>query len=153
VAGQPAVGLGFLFLVTGDAKSHFEIHRTKTIHGPYIPVTLSTVQFSPSQVRLMVELHKVRNIIDLLPWDGGIGFEIFFLFDQLRVQRDNVLMTEKAFFHRRESCIPGSFHIRMAESAVDLLHARMNPVAEVNRLFRAQSLTRVDIEEIQHPRH
>jgi hypothetical protein len=43
VARQPAVRLGLLFPVTGDAKLHFKIHGTKTIHGLHIPVTIYTV--------------------------------------------------------------------------------------------------------------
>jgi hypothetical protein len=101
----------------------------------------------------MVELHIVRNVKDLFPWNRGIGIEIFFLLHELGMHRNNVLMTEKALFYRREPCIPGSLHIRMAEPAIDLLHSRMNPVAEENGLFHAQSLIRVDIEKIYHTRH
>jgi hypothetical protein len=51
---------------------------------------------------------------------------------------NDVLVTVKAFFHRRYAGKMGTAHIGMTEFALDLLDSAMNPVAERDRLLRAQ---------------
>jgi hypothetical protein len=56
----------------------------------------------------------------------------------LRVIGNDVLVTVKAFFHRRYAWIGGAGHIGVAELALDLFHSCVDPVAERDRLLRAQ---------------
>jgi hypothetical protein len=51
---------------------------------------------------------------------------------------DDVLVTVKAFFYRRYARVGGAVHIGMTEFALDLLDSAVNPVAERDRLLRAQ---------------
>ena len=60
---------------------------------------------------------------------------MLFLFNQLWVIRDNILVAKKAFLHDWKTGVLGSVHKGMAETAVDLLDAGMHPMAEVDGLL------------------
>jgi hypothetical protein len=150
MAGQPAVDLGLLLFMTLDAKSHLKIHRAETIHGFHVSVTLDTVDFSENDVRLMPEFYVIGHKIDLDPRNGGLAFVMFSFLHDLRVHGDHVLVTEETFFQRRDPGVIGPVHERMAESAVDLFDARMDPVAEIDGLLRADAPIRKPVKQVQH---
>ena len=61
-------------------------------------------------------------------------------------------MAEKTLFHRREAGVRRAFDEGMAEPAVDLLHSGMDPMAEIDRLLRAEPLFGEAVIEIEHGR-
>jgi len=71
------------------------------------------------------------------------------LFFDLRVIGNNVLVTVKTFFNRRDSWEVGAADIGVTKFALDLLHACVNPVTERDRLFRAKTFDRHDVKKIE----
>jgi len=70
------------------------------------------------------------------------------LFD-LRVIGNNVLVTVKTFFHSGYPRVGGAVHIRVTELALDLFHSCVDPVAERDRLLRAEVFDRHEVEKIK----
>jgi hypothetical protein len=66
---------------------------------------------------------------------------------------DDVFMTEKTFFHFRESGMFRPLHVGMAEPAIDGLDPGMDPVAERNGLSGSDPLAGVNIKKIEHQDH
>ena len=98
MARKPAVKLGLSFPVTGDAKFHLKRHRHQAIKFFYITMAHSTIDIF-SDMRGVIELNIVRNIIDPLPGNRRFCFQVPALLYQLRVLRDDVIMTEETFAH------------------------------------------------------
>jgi hypothetical protein len=65
------------------------------------------------------------------------------------MQRDDVLVAEKALLHIGYSCPGGSFREGMTEKAAYLFDSGMNPVAEINRLLYPCSLLGKDVEKVK----
>ena len=139
MARQPAIELGVPFLVARDAESHLKIHALQAVHGGHIAVALRTVEFPPPYVRLVVELDEVRDEEDLYPGDRGLRVQVLLLLHQLRMGGDDVLVTEETLLHFGKPRVFGPFHVRVTEAAVDLLHASVHPVAEIDGLNRAEA--------------
>jgi hypothetical protein len=100
-------------------------------------------------VPLVVEKDMLRQIIDLDPRCRGLAVEVAVLFLDLRVISNNVLVTVQALLHGRDPREGGAVHIGVAELALDLLHSRVNPVAERDRLFRAEAFDGHDIKKVK----
>ena len=98
MARKPAVKLGLSFPVTGDAKFHLKRHRHQAIKFFYITMANRTIDIF-SDMRCVIEFNMVRNIIDPLPGNRGPGFQMPALLNQLRMLRDDVIMTEETFAH------------------------------------------------------
>ena len=98
MARKPAVKLGLSFPVTGDAEFHLKRNRYQAIKFFYITMAHSTIDIF-SDMRGVIELNMVRNIIDPLPGYRRFCFQVPALLNQLRVLRDNIIMTKKAFAH------------------------------------------------------
>jgi hypothetical protein len=62
---------------------------------------------------------------------------------------NDILVAVEAFFHTRQPGVVRPFHIRMAEAAIDLLHPRMDPMTEWNRLLRANVVLREKVVKVQ----
>jgi hypothetical protein len=59
-------------------------------------------------------------------------------------------MTKETFFHGRNPGIGGPFHEGMTEATVDLFHPRVDPVAEINWLPRANISLGKGIYKVEH---
>ena len=126
-----------LLFVTGNAKAHFELNPLETINRLHLTVTLFANDLF-LDVSFVVEKNVLREIIHFDPGRRIPGIEVFMLLLDLRVIGDDVLVTVKAFFYRRDAGEMGTAHIGMTEFTLDLLDSAMNPVAERDRLLRAQ---------------
>ena len=71
-------------------------------------------------------------------------------FDDLGVVGNDIFVAKETFLHGRNPGIWRPFHKRMAEPAVDFFYPRMDAVAEVNRLLRAQVTGWVSKVKIEH---
>ena len=151
VACQPAVQLGVHLSVAIEAKAHFEILPDKPVHLPHLPVAIFAIE-TGSQVRPMVEFHMVGHIENPDPRHRYFRFQMPPFLQNLGVLRNDVLVAEETDAYGRDSGVGRTFPKRMAEAAVDLLDPRVNPVAEENRLNRADPPVREIIIEIDEPR-
>jgi len=123
--------------VTRNAEPHFELNPLETINRLHLTVTLFAHDLF-LDVSFVVEKNVLREIIHFDPGRRIPGIEVFMLLLDLRVIGDDVLVTVKAFFYRRYARVGGAVHIGMTEFTLDLLDSAMNPVAERDRLLRAQ---------------
>ena len=137
VTRQPAIEVSFLFSVAGDAESHLKGRPLEPIHGLNLAVTLFTNDFF-LDVSLVVEKNVLREIIHFDPGRRRLAIKIPVLLLNFRMADNDVLVTVKAFLYRRDAGEMGTAHIGMTEFALDLLDSAMNPVAEGDRLLRAQ---------------
>jgi hypothetical protein len=97
----------------------------------------------------MIEDHMFGQIIGLSPWCRGLVVEIpVFLFYPRMIGND-ILMTVKAFLHRRNPRMFGPVHVGMTVFAMDLLNACVNAMAERNGLLRSYVRGRRNVKEIQ----
>ena len=100
VTRQPAVPVGLLFLMALHTKPHHEALAFDPVHCLHPTVAFLATDFLPD-MSLMVEQDVFRQVVDLAPRGGRLGVEIVvFLFD-LGMFGNNVLVTVKAFLHRR----------------------------------------------------
>ncbi len=63
---------------------------------------------------------------------------------------NDVFMTEEAFLNGWKASVLGAAHIGVAKPAVDLLHSRMDSVAERDGLLWPDSQARKAIHKIKH---
>jgi hypothetical protein len=131
-----------------DAESHLEIYTLDPVHALNHPVALPTGN-GLLYVPLVVEEDMLREIIGLHPgrWDAVVVIPVLLL--DLGMTGDDVLMAIEALLHRGQSRVQGTFHIGMAELALDLLDPAVDPVAEGYGLFRTEVLSGVNVKEIQ----
>ena len=146
---QPAVQLGVLFPVALDAEFHLEFQDLEAVHVGHLAVAFGAVQFSPADVRVVLELGEIRNVEDPHPRYGGVGVEVPLFLNELWMLRNDIFVAVEALFHRRESRVRGPLHIGVTESAVDLFDPRVDAMAEVDGLLRTEVPFRVDGEEIK----
>jgi hypothetical protein len=151
VACKPAVQISLLLFVARDAKTHLERDARQTIKGLNLAMTLFAHDLL-LDVPFVVEKDVLRQIVDLDPRCRRLGIEIVVFLSYLRVTGDNVLVTIETFFHRRDPREGRTVHIRVTELALDLLHSRVHPVAEGDRLLRAKALDRHEVEKIEPDR-
>jgi hypothetical protein len=149
VARKPAVELGLLLFVAVHTETHLKINRDQTIILFNIPVARRAIDLVPD-MGLVIKFDMIRDIIDSDPGDRGLGIIIFPLLHDFRVLRNDILMAEEAQTHGGDPCVFGAICEGMAEPAADLFRARMNPVAEINRLFGADGLMGIEIVKIGH---
>ena len=64
--------------------------------------------------------------------------------------RYDILVAEETLLHRGHSRLLGPGYIGVAEAAVDLLHSRVDPVAERYGLTRPDALLRIGIIQGEH---
>ena len=148
MASKPAVEVGFLFAMATNAEAHLKGHAFDPVHGLHFAVALLTkdlfLDMSP-----MVEKDMLWEIIHFDPGRWRFGIEIPVLLLDLRVIRDDVLVTIEAFFDWRYPRVGRTVYIGMTEVALNLLYPRMHLVTEWNRLFGAQAPPRHDIEKVK----
>jgi hypothetical protein len=149
VTRQPAIQGCILLLMTVYTKGHLEVHLHQPVVALHLAVARSAVNPRPD-VWLMVEFHMIGDIVNSHPGHRGLRVEMPSFLHDLRMLGNDVRVTEKTECHSRDSCILRSVHIRMAEPAVDLLHPRMNAMAEIDRLLRSKPLFRVDVVKVEH---
>jgi hypothetical protein len=136
MAWKPAIQGGLFFSVTLDAKAHSKGYFVEPVHGFYLTVT-SLALYLLFDVSFVIEKDMLREIIDFDPRDRCPAVEVLVLLLDFRMIGDHISMTEEALFHGRHTRKGWSAHIGMAELALDVLHAHMNPMAEGDGLFRA----------------
>ncbi len=102
---------------------------------------------------LVVEQDMFGEVKYLAPRYGPVIFKVRDLIFNLGMARNDMIMAEQAFFNRWNPGMDGPVHKGMAEFAVDGLMARMQTVAERNRLFRTQTGHRMCIKKIDKPHH
>jgi hypothetical protein len=102
---------------------------------------------------LMVEKNMLRDIVNLDPGRGGFGIEIVVLFFDFGMIGDDVFVTVKAFFHRRDARKAGTAYIGVAEFALNCLDTGMHPVAEGYRLLRTDVCSRWCVKIEQKEQH
>jgi len=149
---QPAVDLRLHLPMTVEAKSHFKIYGFQAIHGFHVSMALRTIQPGPFDMGDVIKIDKIRHPKNSDPRNGNFPVIMLLFLENLRMARNDVLMAEKTFLHRRQPGIGRPFHEGMAEPAVDLFHPGMDAVAEVNRLLRADPLPGINVIEIEHGR-
>jgi hypothetical protein len=149
---QPTIQLGIHLPMTADAKAHLKFYGMQAIHVLHLPMALRAVQTGPFNVGKVIEVNEIRH-----PENSDPGHRFFLpvmllFLEDLGMMRNDVFMAEKTFFHGRKAGIQGSFDEGMAEPAVDLLHPGMDPMAEIDRLLRAETLSGETVIEIEHGR-
>ena len=103
---KPAVGLSIFLLVAFNTESHLKIYRLKTVLCPDITVTFHAIQVCPFDMGLVPEFYKIGHIKYLNPLYRIPAFKMLKLLHQLGMRGDYILVTEKAFLHYRDSCLP-----------------------------------------------
>jgi hypothetical protein len=103
-------------------------------------------------VPFVIEKDMLREISNFDPRDRCPAVEVLVLLPDFRMIGDHISMTVEALLHGRHTRKGGAAHIGMAESALDLLHAGMNPVAEGDGLFRTETGRRVNVKKIEEAR-
>jgi hypothetical protein len=152
MARQPAIQGYLSFPMTLNTESHFKPYALDSVHGFNLSVALTTGH-AFSDVALVIEEDKLRDIIQLYPWYRNLPLQVLVLFPYFRVVSDDVLMTVKTFFHRRDPRKSGARHIGVTELTGDRFHPRVNPVAKGDRLFRTQTFLGGKIEKIEKKPH
>jgi len=150
MARKPAVELGFPLSMTVYTESHLEINWDQSVIFLHIPVTGDTINLTPD-MGLMVKFNMVWNVINPDPRDRGLCIIVPFFLHNFRVLRNDNLVTKEAQTHRWDACILRTLCVGMTESARDLFHASMNPVAKIDRLFGPNAPLGREIVEIDHP--
>jgi hypothetical protein len=148
VACEPAIQISLFLLVARDAEAHFELRILEAIHGLHLAVALFAKDLL-LDVPFMVEKHVLRQIVHFDPGRGCLGIEIPVLLFDLRVIGDDVLVTVETFFYRGDSWKAGAVYIGMTEFTLNLLHTRVDPVAEGDRLLRPKAFDRHEVEVIE----
>jgi hypothetical protein len=140
--------LNLVLLVAVEAQAHFpraiQLKRpidrpaghTNSVHGFNRPVTGLALNVG-QHVAFMREVNEIRKIMN---FDPGYGLLVFPVIDQLAYLwplRCDFVMTADAF---RNAGYPGGYgtaRLNVAIHAGDLVFARVDLVAELDRLFRA----------------
>ncbi len=150
MACQPAVQLSVPFSVTFYAEAHLKINGNKAVPAFDIAVTLCAIDLIPGNVWPMIEENIVRRKENTDPRNRFFCNKIFVLLHNLRMLGNDVQVAEKTFLHRWESSVLRTLHKRMAETAIDGFHSRMNPVTEIDRLLGSNPSPGVVEKEIGH---
>jgi hypothetical protein len=149
---QPAVYLRVHLAMTFEAESHFKIYGLQAIHGFYISMALGTIQPGPFNMGEVVEIDKIRHPEYSDPGNGVLLVVVFPFLENLGMVRNDILMAEETFLHRRKTGIGRTLHEGVAEPAIDLFGAGVDAMAEIDRLLRADSFAGIKVIEIEHGR-
>ena len=148
MACQPTSQVGVLYLVTIDTKFHFKVDPFDAVHG--FDLTMAFLSFDIAvDMSLMVKQNMLGQVIDLAPWGRCLGIEIFMLLLNPGMIGNDIIMAVKTFLNRRQAGVVGSRNIRVAVLALNALNPCMQPVAEGNRLLRADICRRRHIEVVK----
>ena len=128
-----------------NAEIHLEINSPQSIHRRNITMARQTVDLR-GHMRTMPEFHKIRNEVDSNPGHRHLFIEIFFLFNDLGMCRNYILVAKETLFNFRQSRMFSTFNVWMAETAIDLFDACMYAVAEIDRLNRPDVLSREKVK-------
>ena len=142
--------MSFLLPVAFHAKAHLKINALKSVLAFDIAVTLRTIDLIPAHVRPMMEEDIIRRKEDPDPGNRFFRNKMVPFLHDLRMLRDDVLVAEETFLHRRKSRILRTLHKRMAETAIDSFDSRMNPVAKWDRLLWPDHPVRVSEHVVRH---
>ena len=148
---QPAIQSSLFFPVTFDAKAHLKGCFFEPVHGFYNEMTSLALNLL-LDVPFVIEKDMLREIVDFDPRDRCPTVEVLVLLLDFRMIGDHISMTIEALFHGRDTRKDRTVHIGMAEPALDVLHAGMNPVAEGDGLFRSETGRRVNVKKIEKAR-
>jgi hypothetical protein len=136
--------------VASYAEAHLKIEALKPVLAFHIAVTPRAINLIPAYVRPMIEENIVRRKEDPDPCHRFFCNKMVPLLKNLRMLRNDVFVTEKAFLHRRQSRVLRTLRKRMAELAWDGFDPCMNPVAEGNRLLWPDHPLRISEHVVRH---
>jgi hypothetical protein len=148
MTSQPAIQGSLFFTVTLEAKAHLKRDPPEPVHGLHSPVAFLAVDLF-FDVPFMIEKNMLRQIIDFNPRGRCPVIEIFMLFPDFRMIGNDIFMTVKAFLYGWNTGKGRTTHIGMTESALDVLHAGMDPVTEGDRLCRTETCRRINVKKIE----
>jgi hypothetical protein len=131
-----------------DTESHLETLSFEPVHSFYRTVTFLTGDLL-SDVALVIEEGMLRNVIDLDPGSGYVVIEIPVLHLHLGVFGDDVFMAIETLFHRGKSWMSRVAHVGVAELALDLFDAGMDPMAEGDGLLGTDVRCRWNVEIVK----
>jgi hypothetical protein len=94
-------------------------------------------------VGFVTEKDKLRDPENPYPGDRFSRIQVGLLFPDFRMVRYDILVAEEALFYGGQAGILRPADIRVAEAAVDLLHPRVDPVAERDGLAGAHREGRI----------
>ena len=149
---QPAVDLRLILPVTGYAKVHLKLLPLQPVHRLHVSMALRTVETGPTYVGDVIKKDKVRHPEDTHPRDGRVRIVIGLLLLDFRMLRDYILVAEETFLHRGQARVSRALHVRMTETAVDLFHAGVDPVAERDGLLWTYLFLGIDVVKVEHDR-
>ena len=110
--------------------------RSYLWHGGNIPVTLLTLN-AFCNVRVVIEIDKVRNMIDPRPTNRFLRFPCLSYFDNFRLRRCNELMATHACLNGRDVGVWTTPNSAVTILAVHLVVTRMSCMTEGDWLARA----------------
>ena len=133
---SPAIDTGLSLKVTIHAGLHMEnACRANSLHTFDLPVA-GLASHIGRYVPLMAKVNKIRQIIDLDPWDRLFCIPIMDkLLDLYFLFRD-IFMTADAKLHGWYTCDDRFARIGMTIGAVDFVVACVDLVAKINWLNR-----------------
>ena len=149
---QPAIQIYLSLPVALDTKPHLKPHSLNAVHGLDQAMTLFTCYTFPD-VALVVKEGKFRKIVNLYPWYGSLGLQIFMLSSYLRMIGDNVVMTVETFFHRRYSRKGGASHVRVTKLTGYGFHPRMHVVTKGDGLVGTEAFLRSQVKKVEEHHH
>ena len=142
---QPTIHGRLLFPVAVNTKAHLKIRVPEPIHSLHGPMALAAINIL-LHMSFVIEEHILRQIVDLFPWNGGIGIEVCVFFPYLRMIGNDVLVTEQALLHSRNPGMGRSCRVGVTKQTLDLFYAGMHAVAEGYGLFRSHKDSRIGIK-------
>lgn len=131
---KPAIQLGVHLLMTSNAKSHLEVHFDQPIHPFHVSMADNAIDLFPD-VRLMIELDVVSDIIDPHPRHRRLGLIMPTLLHDLRMQPNDIVVAIQTLLDGRDPSVLGIIHPGVTEAAIDLLDTRVDTVAEIYGLL------------------
>ena len=131
---QPAVKVGIFLSVTLDALTHAPDLLLQALCLLYLTMTFLTGNLVVDMT-LVIKQHVFGHIIDFDPGSRCVGVKVFVLLFYPGMFGNNIFMTVQAFFHGRQAGMIRIIHVRVTVPALYVFYARVNPVAERDRLF------------------
>jgi hypothetical protein len=123
--------------VTFHAKAHvYSVNWHYSVHRLHRPVASLTGQ-PRRNMRAMGEFHEIRQLVDAIP----LNLERRLLMvspwprHRLDTAEGSAPVASHASLHRRDARVLGTARVLVAVLAWDLVHPRVDAVAERNRLY------------------
>jgi len=130
---------GFILPVTGDAVPHVQssglVDSFHTFHWPMTGLALNAFE----HVGLVAEIYKVRHIVYSNPLEGMTGFIFLPQLDNMCFAGSYDIMAPHADIHGRHRGMRRSLGIGVTVQAGNFIVARVNFMAEGNRLNRGKT--------------